>query len=641
MGFPIDVAVYRPVKIPLSQERLTDAQRVQLRTNIGLLRDITVFITAYSNAKGLGGHTGGPYDIVPEFQILDAIRRAEDNIYPVFFDAAGHRVAIHYIMAALNSEISGISVDDLLLYREFGAGLPGHPEIDDARGIGFSSGRLGHLFAFANGIALSHPDKKVVVFSSDGSLQEGTDAEAARFAVARQLNVKVFVDDNDMTITGHPSSYLTGFDIAHTLSGQGLLVEEGDGEDLDGLFARIRRALLASGPVAVLSKRPIAPGISGIEGNSCAHDAITPVAAQAYLYAKGLDKAAELIRDASALKRAHAPLLGSTTRHQRNRDEFGKVLCDLIDGIPREERPSRVLVIDSDLAGSCGLHHVQQHHSEVFVAGGVMERHNFMAAAGFGSCSGKQGVFSTFAAFLEMLISEVTMARLNRANVLAHFSHSGVDDIADNTSHFGLSDLFADNGLGEDDPTRLYFPADAHQLRAVLERVFDDSGLRFVFTTRSSVPCILDERGRELFHPQSGYRFEPGKDELIRDGRDGFVVSYGESLARALDSVEHARREGIDVGLVNKPTLNIVDEAMMRRIGQASFVLLVESQHQRNGLGNRLGTWLLERGLTPRYEHIGTTKPGAGGLGEQVAHQKLDPASILAHIRRLARESHP
>ena len=48
-----------------------------------------------------------------------------------------------------------------------------------------------------------------------------------------------------------------------------------------------------------------------------------------------------------------------------------------------------------------------------------------------------KGVFSTFAAFLEMCLSEITMARLNKCNVFSHFSHSGTDDMADNTCHFG------------------------------------------------------------------------------------------------------------------------------------------------------------------------------------------------------------
>jgi len=39
------------------------------------------------------------------------------------------------------------------------------------------------------------------------------------------------------------------------------------------------------------------------------------------------------------------------------------------------------------------------------------------------------------------------MARLNFSNVLAHFSHSGCDDMADNTCHFGINSMYADGGV--------------------------------------------------------------------------------------------------------------------------------------------------------------------------------------------------
>lgn len=48
-----------------------------------------------------------------------------------------------------------------------------------------------------------------------------------------------------------------------------------------------------------------------------------------------------------------------------------------------------------------------------------------MLSLGFGFDPEKFGVFSTFSAFLEMIVSELTMARLNKCNVLSHFSHSG------------------------------------------------------------------------------------------------------------------------------------------------------------------------------------------------------------------------
>merc|ERR1711935_815057 len=114
-----------------------------------------------------------------------------------------------------------------------------------------------------------------------------------------------------------------------------------------------------------------------------------------------------------------------------------------------------------------------------------MERGNFSTAAGFGMDPKKQGVFSTFAAFLEMCCSEITMARLNRSNVFSHFSHSGVDDMADNTCHFGINNMFADNGLEDQYTTRLYFPGDFLQVKACVESIFHDEGLRFLYTIRS------------------------------------------------------------------------------------------------------------------------------------------------------------
>ena len=81
------------------------------------------------------------------------------------------------------------------------------------------------------------------------------------------------------------------------------------------------------------------------------------------------------------------------------------------------------------MEGSTGLKVIHQKHPEVFIPSGIMERGNFSAAAGFGFDKDKFGVFSTFGAFLEMIISELTMARLNFCNVLCHFSHSGVDEV--------------------------------------------------------------------------------------------------------------------------------------------------------------------------------------------------------------------
>ena len=99
--FPIELDAFVPLDLDPAAGELDDAQHEQLAANIQLCRDAIVFFTATGAARGLGGHTGGPYDIVPEVLIADAFARADERIMPVWFDEAGHRVAIQYLMAVL------------------------------------------------------------------------------------------------------------------------------------------------------------------------------------------------------------------------------------------------------------------------------------------------------------------------------------------------------------------------------------------------------------------------------------------------------------------------------------------------------------------------------------------------------------
>jgi len=491
------------------------------------------------------------------------------------------------------------------------------------------------MWPMVNGVAMANPDKIVFCLGSDGSQQEGNDAEAARIAVANNLNVKLIIDDNDVTIAGHPSEYLKGYAINKTLEGHGLHVVTADGENHGAVWQGICDIVSHQGPAALVLKRKMAPGIPDIEGSTHGHDVIPVKSAVKYLEARGYGDKSELYSQISAQTSPYL-YIGSSKEVGANRVIFGEAVNQVLDGLDKEDAKKRVMVIDSDLEGSTGLKSIHQKHPEVFYPSGIMERGNFSAAAGFGFEEDKWGVFSTFSAFLEMVISEVTMARLNNCNVLSHFSHSGVDEMADNTCHFGINSFFADNGLS-DVNSFLYFPADPAQMVAVVKKVFFQRGLRFVFSTRSKVPWLQREDGSRFY--EGDYDFQPGKDEILQEGKDGYVVTYGEMTYRAWDAVLRCRQEGLDVGLVNKVTLNVVDEETIRKVGSAPFVLVAESLNQKTGLGSKFGTWLLERQLTPKYGYMGTTKEGCGGLWEQIPFQNLDPQSIILKIKQLAQKT--
>lgn len=637
--FPIDLSRFVKMAVdPWATPALSSEQKTTLLANIQLCRDAIVTFTACGSKSGYGGHTGGAYDTVPEVLLMDAFFQARpDKFVPIHFDEAGHRVATQYLLSVLHGDLDARYLQN---YRKGHCLLPGHPEIGLTPGVKFSSGRLGHMWPYVNGVSMAEPGKVVFCLGSDGSQMEGDDSEAARLAVSENLNVKLVIDDNDVTIAGHPSDYFKGYNVEKTLEGHGVPCTVVQGEQLDALYAAIRGAVVTDGPHAVVCKRPMCPGITGVEGTTHGHDAVAVGNAEKYFAERGLGDADAYVKGVGKTADPHGAYLGSGETRLSNRNIFGQTLVKIFDGMDKAVLKATVRCIDSDLEGSVGFKHIRAAHPAIYVKSGIMERGNFSAAAGFGMDSlpgpNRQGIFSTFAAFLEMCASEFTMARLNRSNVLCHFSHSGVDDMADNTCHFGLNAFFADNGLDDQYETRLYFPADGDQMNAVVRRVFPDKGMRFIFSTRSKLPQILDAAsGKPMFG--DGYKFVPGKDELVREGSAGYIVSFGDALYRALDAVERLRRDhGLEVGLINKPTLNVADDAMLAKIGAAKFVLVVESLSQKNGLGVRMGSWLLSRGLKPDYAYLGTHREGCGGLWEQAYHQGYDSDSIVKKVQELA-----
>jgi transketolase len=628
--FPIDLSALKPLKLDPAKPVLSAEQKATLLHNIALCRDAIVFFTAVADTKGLGGHTGGAYDTIPEVMIIRAFIANGAPIVPIFFDEAGHRVATQYLLSVLDGDMPAAK---LLQYREYHQHLPGHPERNMTPGVKFSSGRLGHIWAMCNGVAMANPGKATFMLGSDGAQMEGDDAEAARLSVAKNVNVKILVDDNNVTIAGHPQEYMRGFDVGKTLAGHGLTVTEVDGENIDALFGAVANAFLQQGPMAIVVKRKMAPGIDGLEGHTHAHESIKADKAIAYLEKRGRVDAANYLK---SVKGEKSPLVYKGSKGAgKNRDDFGKIINAILDGMTPEERIAKVRVFDNDLEGSCGLHHIRKKHPDVYVSAGIMERGNFSAAAGFGFDKGKQGIYGTFSAFLEMVVSEITMARLNYCNVLAHFSHAGCDDMADNSCHFGINNMFAANGLPDGDTTRLYFPADQYQFAACVKRIFNDPGLRFIFSTRAAVPDILKPDGT-LFYGD-GYRFEPDKDDVIIEAPagGGYVVAFGEVLYRAYDAMLTLREQGVKVGLINKPTLNGFDVATMKRLAPAPFVLVAEGFNVTTGVGSKFGSDLLKHGFRGKYNNIGTHKEGSGGLWQQMGFQGLDSEGIAMSIKAL------
>jgi hypothetical protein len=89
------------------------------------------------------------------------------------------------------------------------------------------------------------------------------------------------------------------------------------------------------------------------------------------------------------------------------------------------------------------------------------------------------------------------------------------------------------------------------------------------------------------------------------------------------------------IGLINKPTLNVVDSDTMKMLKDVPFVLVAEGFNVKTGLGARFGTELLKDGYKGRYNNLGTHKEGSGGLWQQMGYQGVDPEGIMKSVKAL------
>jgi hypothetical protein len=223
--FPIDLKKYKPIPLdPVKDKKLSAEQKETLvriaASNRLIARSAPISLSCAMSSSSsrrpdrhaapdiLGvcapgcqsSRSRGAFDTVPEVVILLSFIAGDKDgskFVDILFDEAGHRVATQYLLAVLDGHLPP---EHLLHYREANSKLPGHPELGLTPGVKFSSGRLGHMWPLVNGVAMGNKGKTVFCLGSDGSQQEGDDAEAARLAAAQGLNVKLFIDDNDVTI---------------------------------------------------------------------------------------------------------------------------------------------------------------------------------------------------------------------------------------------------------------------------------------------------------------------------------------------------------------------------------------------------------------------------------------------------------
>ena len=236
----------------LNQEEML---KLQLHANTLRQDIIRMVYTAQS------GHPGGALGMADIFAVLYWQVLKHQPAEPSWPErdylllSNGHTCPVLY--AAL-AETGYFPVKELLTFRTLGSRLQGHPHLGSLPGIETTSGPLGLGLSQAAGLAsalrLDNKDNHVYAVLSDGEHQEGQTWEAYYYAGVRQLgNLTVFIDRNNMQISGHVEQVLPLEPLAEKLKAFRWSVQEVDGHNIPALLAASATALgQHSQPTAII-----------------------------------------------------------------------------------------------------------------------------------------------------------------------------------------------------------------------------------------------------------------------------------------------------------------------------------------------------------------------------------------------------
>ena len=227
------------------------------------------------------------------------------------------------------------------------------------------------------------------------------------------------------------------------------------------------------------------------------------------------------------------------------RDVFGQTLVELGRQYPR------MLVLDADLHTSSKAGYFKAAYPERFLQVGIAEQNLFGIAGGL-AIEGFIPFPSTFAAFaarraLDQIAITICYSNLN---VKIPGSYVGVPTSRAGASHNCIEDIAVMRAL-----PNLYVadPGDNADLRAIMQAAMQVQGPVYFRITRAVLP--------DLFGP--GHRFEWGKGEIVRPGRDVSLFSTGMMTCLCLKAAEQLELEGIDAEVVHLASIKPIDRELI------------------------------------------------------------------------------
>ncbi|MBO5905068.1 MAG: transketolase [Kiritimatiellae bacterium] len=503
--------------------------------------------------------------------------------------SGGHASALVYSLFHL-AGVSGLTMDELKDFRQFGARCAGHPERSLLGGVEVTTGPLGQGIAMGAGLQLAAKKagtaNKTWVFCGDGDMQEGISHEACSWAGAMKLDGLILVyDSNGISIEGSTSLTMND-DTKKRFESYGWKVFTCDGHDFDAIDRVYRRAMkVTDAPVLIIATTHIGFGAPTKHDSADSHGA--PLGAEE---TKGLktalgfdpEKSFYVPEEVYALFAARTKAMNSLAKRWRKRNP--EIKCEtrepdymkLVGALPKYEVGKSVAtrsacgdvlnavsnLVPELIGGSADLGPSNKSYLKGFadIGPGAFEGRNIRygirelamtaIANGITAFGGFRGYGATFFVFSDYCRPAIRLAALMRLPSMFIFSHDSFYVGEDGPTHEPVEHLAALRMM----PGLITFrPADATETGyALVEMLLNTKCPTCLMTTRQNIPVL------------EGVRHEgvaKGAYVIYENGPQGMdtvmFIATGSEVALAIDAAKRLASEGKSVRVVSMPSVEL------------------------------------------------------------------------------------
>ncbi|MGF7431907.1 transketolase family protein [Thermoanaerobacterium thermosaccharolyticum] len=305
--------------------------------------------------------------------------------------------------------------------------------------------------------------------------------------------------------------------------------------------------------------------------------------------------------------------------NKATREAYGEALVEL------SKINNDVVVLDADLSKSTKTAEFQKVSPERFFNMGIAEADMIGTAAGLATC-GKIPFASTFAIFAtgrayEQIRNSVAYPKLN---VKIAATHAGITVGEDGATHQSIEDI----SLMRSIPNMVVInPSDDIETKSAILAAAEYKGPVYIRLGRMAVPTIHDD----------SYKFQLGKGEVIKNGKDVAIIATGITVSMAVEAAEELKKEGIDAEVINIHTIKPIDKELIIKTAQKTGRIVTVEEHSIiGGLGSAVCE-VLSQEYPTKVKMIGINDVfgQSGKPQELLKHYGISTANIITTAKSL------